>query len=880
MPLAVGTKLGPYEILAPIGAGGMGEVYRAKDTNLDRDVAIKVLPAGVADNQERLARFEREAKVLAALNHPNIAQIYGLEQGALVMELVEGENLAGPLPLDTALDYARQIADALEAAHEKGIVHRDLKPANIKVTPEGRVKVLDFGLAAVMQNSAPSDSGLTQSPTLTLGATQMGVLLGTAAYMAPEQARGKTVDKRADIWAFGVVLYEIATGKQLFQGEDISHTLAAVIMNEPDLEAAPPKIRRVLQRCLQKDPKHRLRDISGVALLLEETAEPASGTPVVVGAPAGRRWFWPSVAAIFALGMAALALLHFREPAPSNELQRFEIPAPEKTILGGAPPVISPDGRRLAFLVTEGGVSRLWVRSLDRLEARPLNGTEDTNANTFAWSPDSRFLAFVQANEIKKVDVSGGPPQTVCETPGTFRGLGWGGGVIVFGIATGGLLAVSDAGGAPFPLTKVNTERGETFHTTAFFLPDGRHFVYLRQGRPEVRGIYVGSLDAKADQQSATRLLTADGRAVYAPAADSRVGYLLFLRESLLMAQRIDTARLTLAGDAIPIAENVGNNFQNSWFSASTTGILTYRTGAGDGGSSQLTWFDRSGKNLGVAGDPGAYQEVSISPDGTRAVTMRVDASNPDIWLHEFASSRTTRFTFDRATERSPVWSPDGNRIVFLSGRDDGGSLYQKPSNGAGKEEILFQSKDPKNPFDWSRDGRFLIYAQPGVGTDLWILPLEGERKPFPYVQSTFTAAEGRFSPDTRYVAYSSTASGRSEIYVQTFPQASGGQWMVSKGGGTHPRWRRDGSELFYISADSQMMAVDVRLSPTFRAGIPRALFAAPILGGGGGLGYTRYDVTADGKRFLINTPVAETGAGTKAAPITVVLNWQAGLKK
>jgi Tol biopolymer transport system component len=655
-------------------------------------------------------------------------------------------------------------------------------------------------------------------------------------------------------------------------------------MKEPDLDELPAQIRRVLKRCLEKDPRKRLRDISGVELLLDEAPE----TAVAVATPAPSRGaLWArlgnavfAAAVVFALAFAALAFVHFREKPPAAEPVRFQIGPPEKVTLFPGPPVVSPDGRRLAFIASEGTDTRLWVRSLDTLEARPLAGTDGVNQNTFFWSPDSRFLGFVQADKLRKIDVSGGPPQTVCDVR-SYRGGGWGpGGVIAFGVAGSGLLRVSEAGGQAYPLTKLDTSRGEIFHTTPSFLPDARHFLYFRQGTPEIRGIYIGSMDLKPEQQSEKRLLAADGIGVYAPSADRRTGYLLFLRDRSLMAQPFDAGRMELSGDAFPIAEAVGNNFQNSWFSASATGVLAYRTGTGAiGGAGQLIWFDRSGKNLGAAGEPGVYQAVTLSPDGTRAAVMKLESSTYAISLHEFARAITTRLTFDPADDRLPVWSPDGKRIAFTSLRGGLANLYQKPSNGAGNEEILFQSNDNKQLQDWSQDGRFLIYSQPRSGgdPDLWVLPVEGDKRPVAYVKS---ATEGRFSPDTRFVAYSSNVSGKNEIYVQTFPDAAGGKWMVSKGGGGHPRWRRDGRELFYVSPELQMMAVDVGPSPTFHADIPKALFRAPIRGGQGDSGVTRYDVAANGQRFLINAVGIEANPEEKASPITVVLNWQAGLKK
>ena len=554
MSLAAGTHLGPYQILAPLGAGGMGEVYRAKDTKLDREVAIKILPEAVAQDPERLARFAREAKVLASLNHPHIAQIYAIENGALVMELIDGATLSGPLPMDTALDYARQISDALEAAHEKGIIHRDLKPANIMVTRTGVVKVLDFGLAAVVQDSSPAVDP-AHSPTLTMGATQSGMIMGTAAYMSPEQARGKPVDKRADIWAFGVVLYEMIAGRRLFQGESVSDTLAAVLREEPPWDGIPTQVQRLLKSCLTKDPRRRLRDIGDAWRLLEDapgaTAPSRSGDKATDKSRLGI--VASAVAAAAIVCAAVLAFVHFRETPPDPDVVRFQIQPPDKTDFGGVLlpsfPVVSPDGRQLAFFARGAdGRNQIWIRSLHALEARPLSGTEGNTgapSGTLAWSPDSRSLAFITAPrgrvDLKRIEVSGGPSQTLVAH--ALRGApayAWSReDVILFNAGTG-LARVSASGGAASTVTTLDTARGETRHTFPSFLPDGRHFVYVRSAtRPENSGVYVGSLDAKPDQQSLRRLLAAESGAVYAASPDTKQGHLLFLRGGTLLAQPV-----------------------------------------------------------------------------------------------------------------------------------------------------------------------------------------------------------------------------------------------------------------------------------------------------------------------------------------------------
>jgi serine/threonine protein kinase len=887
MTLAPGVRVGHYEILAPIGAGGMGEVYRARDTRLKREVALKVLPDAFAGDTERMARFQREAEALAALNHPNIAQIYGVEERALAMELVEGKTLAGPLPLETALNYARQIASALEAAHEKGIIHRDLKPANIQVTPQGVVKVLDFGLAAIAQTSTGGASNSANSPTLTISPTIPGMILGTAAYMSPEQARGKPVDKRADIWAFGVVLYEMLTGQRLFEGETISDTLIEVATREPDWDRVPQKVRRLLRRCLEKDPKKRLRDIGDFESLLEDAPPEGSVPPT---APSRPRLGLVIATALFAAVAAVVSFIHFQEKPPAlPEPVRFQIPVPPKNnFASGA--FVSPDGHRIAFVAAgQRGRNVLWIHSLDSLESRPLAGTE--GAYQMFWSPDSRFIAFIVPGKLKKVEASGGPPQTVCDVLGSWRGGGWSrDGVIAYGVVGQGLMRIPEAGGAASPLTTLDSSRQESHHSSPSFLPDGRHFIYLRASTTVGKsGIYLGSLDSKPEQQGSKRLVATNSSAAYAPSSDSGVGHLLFLREGSLMAQPFDARHLELAGEAVPIADGLPDSGP-PLFSVSTTGVVAYRTGGVGAPTTQLTWFDRAGKLLGTIGEPGQYNTVALSPDGTRVAVSRNDPQaagrgafgsawgNTDIWLHEFLRGTSARFTFDPALDWMAVWSPDGSRIIFSSDRDGPSNLYQKVSNGAGNEEALLKSNEAKFSYDWSQDGRFLLYAVAGQKFGIWALPLTGDdHKPMPYLQTD--AFQARFSPDSRWIAYTSEESGKKEIYVQPFPVASGGRWMVSKGGGDQPRWRRDGKELFYISADSKLMSVEIAAAPgTFQAGIPKALFAAPIWGGGGGNALTRYDVTADGKKFLINSLPTETAAAP-SSPITVVLNWQQTLQ-
>jgi Tol biopolymer transport system component len=895
-----GKHLGPYEILSSIGAGGMGEVYQAHDTKLGRDVAIKVLPESFAHDPERLSRFQRGAKVLASLNHTNIASIYGLEDSsathALVMELVEGPTLAdriaqGPIPIDDTLRIAKQICDALEYAHERGIVHRDLKPANVKVTNDDAVKVLDFGLAKAIEGDAASID-VSSSPTITRMATQAGVLLGTAAYMSPEQAKAKTVDRRADIWAFGCVLYEMLTGQMAFSGETVTDTLAAVIMKEPDwsrLPAGTPiRVRVLLQRCLQKDPKQRLRDIGDARISLDEVL--AGAPDQAIGgaaqiAPIWRRVLPWAVAGVLAAALAALAFVHFREKPIVAEAVRLEMPLPEKAIM----PVtdsfaLSPDGRQFAFFAAgPDGVQRLWIRSLDSLEARPLPGSESSAFAPFFWSPDSRYIVFDAGGKLKKIDISGGQAEPLCDLPGFAVGGSWNrDGVIIFGQSPGVIMQSSANGGPASPLTSLDSSRGEFQHVLPSFLPDGRHFIYLRfSDKPENSGVYVGSLDARPEEQDSKRLLlaTAYGPA-YVPSSDPGFGQLLFVRDGTLMAQSFDARRLELVGDPIPMAEQLGSYRDFAFFSASANGVLAYRTGGG--GGSQLTWFDREGKVLSTAGEQGLYGTPALSPDGRRAAVSRRDPPNGKLalWLVDFSRGASTRFTFGSSNATYPIWSPDGNRIIFRFDPSGLYDLYQKPANGATDEELLLKSSENKVPASFSHDGRFLLYISidPKTKDDLWVLPLEGDKKPFPFLQTEFNEADGHFSPDGHWVAYRSDESGRYEIYVRRFSPDStaaasdtAAKWQVSYGGGTDPRWSTDGKELYYITPDWKLMAVEVTTNPVFQAGTAKLLFQAPQQPS-----VTVGDYTVDGKRFLFLAPEGQTAQ----APFTVVLNWQAGLKK
>jgi len=885
-----------YRITAKIGEGGMGEVYRATDTKLGREVAIKVLPEAFAQDPDRMARFAREAQVLASLNHPNIAAIYGVEDRALVMELVEGPTLAGPMAVEEALPIARQIAEALEYAHEKGIIHRDLKPANIKVTPEGRVKVLDFGLAKAL-SSEGSAGDPASSPTLTMRATVAGVIVGTAAYMSPEQARGAAADKRADIWAFGVVLYEMLTGRQIFGGDTISDSLAAVLKSDPDWSAlpaeTPPAIRRLLRRCLERDRKRRLPDIADARLEIDEAPEvgqaiASRGLPLT-DTRSGLRWWNAALAAVALAGMA-VAVIHFRETTPPPAPVRFQIPAPEKTSFGNYGMAVSPDGRRLAFIALgAAGQSMLWVRPLDSVAAQALPGTEGAAFLPF-WSPDSRYLGFLVQGKLKKIEATGGPPQTLCDFPGTLIGGSWSrDGVIIFGAPDSGLYRVPQAGGVPTKLTTLEASWGELGHLRPWFLPDGQHFLYInRTTRAEDQAIYLATLDGS----SRKRLVDAKQAGVYAPPEPgSENGHLLFLREGILMAQSLDSRRFELVGEPFPVAELVGSTLALGYFSVSANGMLAYRSGA-SGSGRQLVWFDREGKPQGTLGPPATYNDLAISPDGKRVAAGQLDSTgNWDIWMLDVARGVPTRFTFDPAQDQYPVWSPDSKRLVFASNRGTGGTfdLYRKDVGTSANEELLYKSGATVGlrPFGWSPDGNHLLYSvnDPKTRYDLWVLPNpagnSAERKPAPYLQTPFDETQGQFSPDGRWIAYTSDASGvgQYQIYVQSFPRGAG-EFQISTGaGGTQPRWRRDGKELFYIGADGKLMAVEVKTAPRFEAGVPRPLFDTRMVYAGLRNVFFFYDVAPDGKRFLINTAF-NAAEGPAAEPITVVLNWRAAVNR
>ena len=895
MAQQLGTRLGPYEIQSAIGAGGMGEVYRARDTKLHRDIAIKVLPQHFALDPDRLARFQREAQLLASLNHPNIGAIYGLEDvdgvRALVLELVDGPTLAdriaqGPMPIDEALPIARQIAEALEAAHERGIIHRDLKPANVKLRPDGTVKVLDFGLAKAL-DPAPSAIDASRSPTITSPAmTGKGVVLGTAAYMSPEQAKGRQADKRSDVWAFGAVLYELLTGRRAFEGEDISDTIAAVLRGEPDwtrLPAnAPAAIRRLLRRCLEKDRKRRLASAADAQLEIDEVlARPPVDAPLTVPAAQRReRLAWATAVAATAVAVGISLLLFTRPPPQPGTVIRFHVSTPAGTRLtyGPASPhqAISPDGRLMAYVVVdEQNRGVLALQSFEDLQPRVLPGTdflrlEDSGggAGLPFWSPDSRFIGFFAQGKLQKIDVNGGPPEVLCDAANGQGGTWNRDGIILFAPSAGsGLFRVPAAGGTPTPVAKLDS-RGEEGYSWPWFLPDGRHFLYAAAGRK----IYLGSLDSPDRVQ----LLASDSKALYS------AGHLLFIRQRTLLAQPFDPRRLTITGEAFPVATDiaVNPNGVRAAFSASTAGVLTYRSTTTAVQARQLVWLDRDGKQVSVVSKPAVYLNPELAPGGERVAVEILDdpSAVADIWIVDARGARM-HLTSDPADEFSPRWSPSGKQIAFWRDGTKPG-LYLTSTSGTGAEELLLTLERPKRavPVSWSPDGQVLLCELNELKNEtrsrsLWTLGL-GDRKWSPVIRGKdLRGASGRFSPTGRWIAYVSTENGPPEVFVVSFPDVHS-KVPISTAGGTSPRWRRDGRELFYVALDNTLMAAEVNGEGTeFRVGTVRRVFERVLQLPRGN--YV-YDVTGNGQQFLVSEPLDTQ----EPRVITVVVNWLAGAKK
>jgi predicted Ser/Thr protein kinase len=841
------------------GRGRHGEVYRATDTRLNREVAIKVCAGQFSE------RFAQEARVIASLNHPHICHLYDVGPNYLVMELVEGTPLRGPLPLKQAVEYAGQILDALDAAHRKGITHRDLKPANILVTKQG-VKLLDFGLAKRRGPLQESDA------TLTAALTGKGQILGTLQYMSPEHLQGKEADARSDLFSFGCVLYEMLTGKRAFEGASAPSVIAAVLEREPaPLEVSPP-LERVVRRALAKDPEQRFQTAREVKTALEWAMEPQAAS----ASRSSRRWLWIAAATLVVGSLGGWAVAHLLQPVSADRVLRLDISPPEggrfvdlgNTVGGSA---LSPDGRTAAFVAAVNGKTGLWVRTLDDRTARLLAGTE--GAGDPVWSPDSKSIAFSTAGKLERIDLAGGPPVTICDSPIT-RGAAWGdNGQIVLGPVAGGPLRVLASGGTPSPLTHLDASRGEAAHRFPQILPGGRFLYWAWADKPENSGVYVATFAKPAERVFLLRTETA---AIVAPGGDGR-DYLLWLRGGTLLAQEFDTGAVKLRGEPGAIAGPISSagTIGAMPFSASAGGQLLYTTA---GAASQLTWFDRTGRLLAGVGEENLYSfPFRLAPDGRRAAATRDRPGGNDLWLLDLERGFASRFTSASAFNIYPVWSPDSRTILFSPAAP---RLFRKDSGGSSDEQRVIEGPNPQYANDWSRDGRFIIYHEipPGTQRDLWILPFTPEgkvpanAKPSPYLRTKFNEWNARFSPEPspHWVAYQSDETGRYEVYIQSFPERRS-KFPISTDGGQYPEWGAGGRELFYVAPDDKLMAVDLTITPDdVRRSVPRALFTLPIIDNG----WSPYD-TIDGQRFLVRAVPQRA-----SPPLTVIVNWPALPKK
>jgi Tol biopolymer transport system component len=884
-------QLGSYKIVSLLGAGGMGEVYQAHDTKLGREVAIKVLPAAFVHDAERLVRFQREARMLASLNHPNIATIYGLEQSAgvhyLVMELVLGQTLAervspGARRIEGVLKIAAQIAEALEAAHEKGVIHRDLKPANVKVTPEGRVKVLDFGLAKAFAGDSGLD--LSKAPTVTAMGTEEGRILGTPAYMSPEQARGKAVDKRTDIWAFGCVLYELLTGKEAFRGETVSDTIATVLEREPDWQALPPatpaKIRDLLRRCLQKDSQRRLHDIADARIEIEEAvAAPAVAEPAAPAKGIRARWQgalqWGGAFLLLA-AVTGMVVWNWKSTSPINSgsVSRIAITLPPGQPAGleiGLAVALSPDGTHLVYAARQGGIQQLYLRPLAGLEAKPIPGTEGAVQPFF--SPDGQWLGFFADGKLKKISVSGGPSISLADGADP-RGASWGSqGMIVFApTRSSALMQVSDAGGTPQPLTHFE-KNDENTHRWPEFLPGGEALLFAAfrsGGNWNDAQIAVQSIGTGERRN----LVRGGTHPQYAAS-----GHLIYAQGGNLMAVPFDPQRLEVMGTAVPVVEGVlQSTFTGAaQYSFSNTGSLVYVPGGAQATQRRLVWVNRNGAEQPLAAPARAYRGLRLSPDG-REVAVAVEGQETEVWLYNLSRETLTRLTFQGGTNYNPVWTRDGKRIAFVS--VSRGLFWQLADGSGGLERLGFGA-----PYSWSPDGQVLacLGNNSSTGEGIWMLrlgdpsPGSGQgRKEEPFLRTPFNNGAAQFSPDGRWLAYASDESGRWEIYVQPYP-GPGGKWQISTEGGTEPVWNPNGRELFYRSGD-KMMAAEITTQPSFSAGKPKVLFAGQYQPSPNPVPNANYDVSPDGQRFLMLKPIS--AAEATPTQINVVLNWFEELKR
>jgi eukaryotic-like serine/threonine-protein kinase len=887
MAVAAGTRFGPYEILGPLGAGGMGEVYRARDTRLDRIVAFKILAPDLAAEPRHRERFRRETRAISSLSHPHICTSYDVGEqdhvAFLVMEYLEGETLGarllrGPLSRHDVLARATEIADALDHAHRLGIIHRDLKPSNVMLTAAG-AKLLDFGLAKVhpLEFSAAVETATLPGGSAT---SVEGTIVGTVQYMAPEQLEGKDADARTDVFAFGALVYEMATGRKVFSGESQASLIAAILRADaPRISEADPStpapLDHVVARCLAKSPDDRWQTARDLMLELREVARRGADTASAAradGRAIRERVAWAvAVAAIAIAGAVGVLYVQSKRPQPALSASaplatRSEIPAPANTIVGAI--ALSPDGRRLVFVGRNGLTTRLWVRALDSVTAAPLRDTG--GADYPFWSPDGRSIGFFADGKLKRIELAGGPAQPLADAPNA-RGGTWGQkGVIVFSPNSLTLSRVPATGGAAEEITTLDASRGENSHRWPAFLPDGERFLYLAQGSVEEnRGLFVGSLDRTLHK---FLVRTEDSGAYNTP------GYLLFLRDSTLMSQRFRSDSLSLEGSPKELAAPVAvNGLERAQFDIAS-GTLVYRRGTFLGGN-ELVWLNRRGQRMGQIGSSGDFRAVRISPDG-RYVAFAIEdqrVGTPDVWIHDIAQDKATRFTFDPGTDRDPIWSPDASRVAVRSNRHERFNIYVRALNGVGGEQLLYDSVDNANIHDWARDGRFMLFTRVDpkgkTGRDIWVLPLEGTRGHYPLLEAPLNQDYPRFSRSGHLLSYQTDDSGRNKVFVMAYP-LSGDQWDITPAGGAQPIWRGDGKELFYVAPDNTIMAVDVREgSKTVEFGTPQRLFQAPIAVLPARQPSWTWDVSPDGQRFLLILARADD------APVTLVTNWQVDLK-
>jgi len=895
--LTAGYKLGPYEIVVPLGAGGMGEVYRARDTRLDRTVAIKILPPQPSNDPVRKQRFEREARAISSLNHPHICVLYdvGHQDGTdyLVMECLEGETLAkrldkGPIPLEQVLKFGGQIADALDKAHRSGVVHRDLKPGNIMLTPTG-AKLLDFGLA---KPAVPLTTGLTLTATATptTPVTQEGTILGTFQYMSPEQIEGKELDSRSDIFSLGAVLYEMLTGQRAFPGKSQLSVASAILEKEPAPISAvkpmtPPTLDHAMRRCLAKDPEERWQSAGDLARELEWVAE--SGAPAGVSAPISARsktserlaWAFTLVAALIATGFA---FVYLNKPSPQTPVLRSMILPPEDGTfvfngpIGGA--FLSPDGRSVAFIARVGKVTQLWVRPLDSFAARALPGTEDTS---FAfWSPDSRNLGFFAQGKLKRIAVAGGPPQALCDADSS-RGASWSRtDVIIFARVGGEVQRIPALGGTPQRVTTLDVSRHEGTHRWPYFLPDGNHFFFMAAllgPVSEENVFYLGSLDGKGSRI----LFHGSSPIAYA------MGHVLYLDGNVLMARPFDPVELQFTGEAVPIAEGIEFDplFSSGIFSVSENGALLYLRGKGSS-THTLGLFDRTGKKLGSLGESAPGTAARFSPDSRSLAYDLISSSSGkvDLWMLDIGSGNRVRLASDpfNLVSHSPVWSPDGTRLAYSSARTANRAIYIKTVNQIAQEEERWEAKDDTfiGAGDWTPDGKFLILTEKPMRTGeqrISLLAVAGKDGAVPLLEVKGANVEsGQVSPDGRWIAYRSDESGKNEVYITSFPKPTG-KLQVSIAGGVTPRWRHDGKELYYLAPDRKLMAVELKeTSGSLQVGGIRPLFEMFQTMFLTAAGVSQYDVTRDGNRFLVDSVITDE----TSAPLNLVVNWTAELKK